>query len=131
MQIPLSHFEKLVHDTIAAVPEEFRASISNVTFIIEDEVRRGNSGEIEIKRGETLLGLYQGIPKTSWGAGDAEIPSDKISIFKQSIESLAHDMATLKDLVRDVVWHEIGHCLGYGEEDLRIMEEEHHKKNHS
>ncbi len=131
MQIPLSHFEKLVHDTLAAVPEEFRASIANVAFVIEEIPRPGSTGEVEIKRGEVLLGLYQGVPKTTWGVDDMEAPPDKISIFKQSIENLAHDMETLKDLVRDVVWHEIGHCLGYGEEELRLMEEEHHRKNHS
>ncbi len=131
MQIPLSHFEKMVHDTISAVPEEFRASIANVSFVIEEMARPGGTGEVEIKRGEVLLGLYQGVPKTAWGVGDTSTPPDKISIFKQSIEDLAHDITGLKDLVRDVVWHEIGHCLGYGEEELRLMEEEHHRKNHT
>lgn len=128
MQIPLSHFEKLVHDTIAAVPEEFRAAIRNVAFVIEEVPRKATIGETEIARGEILLGLYQGVMKTTWGVSDMQAPPDKITIFKGSIESLAHDEAALKELVRDVVWHEIGHCLGYGEEELREMEEEHHRK---
>lgn len=128
MQLPLSHFEKLVQETIAAVPEEFQAAISGVAFVIEEFARAGESGEVEIKRGEVLLGLYQGVPKTVWGATERQAPPDKISIFKQPIESLTHDMSGLKELVRDVVWHEIGHCLGYDEESLRAMEEEHHKR---
>lgn len=131
MQITLAHFEKLVHDTIAAVPEEFQAAIRNVAFVIEDMPRRANTGEIEITRGEVLLGLYQGIPRTAWGSGEIQAPPDKISIFKSSIESLSRDGVELKELVRDVVWHEIGHCLGYDEEELREMEEEHHKKQRS
>ncbi len=129
MQIPLAHFEKLVRDTIAAIPEEFQAAIRNVSFVIEEFPRQSTIGETEIRRGEVLLGLYQGVPRTAWGAGEIQAPPDKISIFQQSIESLSHDGRELKELVRDVVWHEVGHCLGYGEEDLRVMEEEHHKKN--
>ena len=70
-----------------------------------------------------LLGLYEGIPKTKRGAGYFGVLPDKITIFQQPIEELAgHDEKKLKKLIYEVVWHEVGHHLGFDEKEIRALE---------
>lgn len=115
-------FGQFVDCAIATLPKRLRDAIGNVAIVVEALPRPGIGNEIEIKRGNILLGLYQGIPQNVWGRDSSGLPPDKITIFKNTIESLAHDEAGLKELVRDVVWHEIGHHFGFDERALRQIE---------
>ncbi len=70
-----------------------------------------------------LLGLYQGIPKTTWGrsAVSGRLP-DKITIFKKNIEKSAKTKEKIEELIKIVVWHEIAHHFGFEEEGVRKLE---------
>ncbi|MEK9133170.1 MAG: metallopeptidase family protein [Patescibacteria group bacterium] len=117
-------FEKLVDEAIETFPKKLREAMGNVVIVIEDLPRPGRTGEVEIHRGTILLGLYQGVPQNVWGRDRASgIPPDKITIFQASIESFAHTEAELRDLVKDVVWHEIGHHFGFNEKEIHEIEE--------
>lgn len=121
--IPREKFEKLVDEAIASFPKRLRSAIGNVAFVVEDLPRAGRAGEVEIHRGGILLGLYQGVPKNVWGRDSVSgLPPDKITIFQSNIELVAKSEAELRELVRDVVWHEIGHHFGFNEEEIRKIE---------
>jgi predicted Zn-dependent protease with MMP-like domain len=49
---------------------------------------------------------------------------DKIIIFKKPIEVRCRNKVEIKESVRRVVIHEIGHYFGLGEADLRKIERE-------
>lgn len=117
-----SRFEKLVSSALSSFPKRLRDAISNVTIVIENSPRKKHSNEIEIGSKGLLLGLYEGVPQTTWGRTQSGVLPDKITIFKQSIESIATDDSSLKKLVRDVVWHEIGHHFGFTDDELRRIE---------
>lgn len=119
----VSQFKKLVSSALFSFPKKLRDAISNVAIVIEDFPRKKSVNEIEIGSKGLLLGLYEGIPQTAWGKTQSGVLPDKITIFKQSIESLAIDDNSLKELVRDVVWHEIGHHFGFTDKKLRQIEE--------
>ena len=64
--------------------------MDNVAFIVEREARSKKAKGVGIKINETLLGLYEGVPKTKRGAGYFGVLPDKITIFQQPLEELAN-----------------------------------------
>ena len=118
----IMQFENLVSSAFSSLPKRLRDAISNVAIVIENSPRKKHANEIEIGSKGLLLGLYEGVPQTQWGRTQSGILPDKITIFQQPIESLVADDDSLKELVRDVVWHEIGHHFGFTDKDLRRIE---------
>ena len=116
-------FERLVEEAVAALPQQARKEMKNVAIIIEQRPRRRKSREVGIKLHETLLGLYEGIPLTRRDSGYSGVLPDKITIFQEPIEELGgENPEKLADLVREVVWHEIGHHFGLSDPELRALE---------
>ncbi len=116
-------FEKLVEKSISSLPEKIQKMMENVAICIEDNdfgIKKGKGG---VKISGNLLGLYQGIPKTTWGRGivSGSLP-DKITIFKENIEKTAKTNEEIEELVKIVVWHEIAHHFGFGEKETRRLE---------
>lgn len=112
-------FEEIVVDTIERLPKEIRKRIENVEIVIEDYP----SSYISQRMGEGLkiLGLYQGIPLPKRGPWYGNVLPDRIIIYKKIIEELFSDKESLKETIRRVVLHEIGHYFGLSEEKLRKL----------
>lgn len=116
-------FEQLISEAISALPEHGRKAMDNVAFVVEKEARHKKAKETGIKVNEVLLGLYEGVPKIKRGANYFGVLPDKITIFQQPIEELAgHDEKKLKRLIYEVIWHEVGHHLGFDEKEIRALE---------
>jgi len=115
-------FEKLVKKAILELPEHVRQKMDNVDIVIEKKASVEQLGEIGLRSVDSLLGLYQGVPKTAWGRGFGNILPDKISIFQQPIEKLAKSDKEIVDLVKNTVWHEIAHHFGFSEKGVRKLE---------
>ena len=112
----LERFELLVGRAIDALPEAVRARLGSVAIVIEDEPTPRQLAEVGAGG---LFGLYQGVPRTAWGADGAAF-SSKITIFRGPIERAHRDPAALEAAIEDVVRHEVAHHLGIS--DQRIGE---------
>lgn len=116
-------FEKLVADALKSFPDHIKKKINNVVFLVEDEIRSRKSKERNIILNQTLLGLYEGVPRTKRGEGYFNVLPDKITIFQKPIENIcAGDEEKIKELVYEVVWHEVGHHFGFSEAGIRQLE---------
>ncbi len=110
-------FEKLVEESLLILPENIRKKIDNVAIVIEKRPSQ-----------KSLIGLYEGIPKTTWGKGFGMQLPDKITIFQEPIEKLARSKEELKEIVKNTVWHEIAHYFGFNEKKVRDLEAKWQKK---
>lgn len=118
MRYSSSDFERLVSQALDTLPEWVQEYMNNVVIIVEPWPNASQLQAAEIPPGNTLLGLYQGIPLTRRGRGYQLIPPDRISLFQGPLESIAADELALKQLIRRTVIHEIAHHFGFSEAKL-------------
>ena len=139
-------FEQLVSEGIDAIPERFLKQLKNVAIVIADEPTKEQLRQNGVPRGKTLLGLYEGIPLVERGDiyGVGAVLPDRITVFKiPTLEAAAkssrhdetiarsaaggfrgEDEQKIREIVKDTVWHEIGHYFGWGDDELYEREDE-------
>ena len=118
--IPRPRFLRLVRRALAGLPPPFRERLSNVDIVVKrrpglDDLREGG-----LDPGETLYGLYSGVPLTERSNYGFVLP-DKITIFQQPLEQDFPDETELMEEVRKTVLHEIAHHFGISDEALTEM----------
>lgn len=115
-------FEKLVEVAVISLPRHIREEMDNVAIVVEERPSLYELEKSGTRIGNSLLGLYQGVPKTAWGRGFGGNLPDKITIFQEPIESLASTPQEIAELIKIVVWHEIAHHFGFSEKKVRVLE---------
>ncbi len=113
-------FEKLVAEAIDELPEQFQEKIENVDIVVETKPSHEILKQQGIKPPGTLLGLYQGVPLEKRGLSYANVLPDRITIYQEPIEILCGNENEIKEKVREVFMHELGHHFGKSEEDLSL-----------
>jgi predicted Zn-dependent protease with MMP-like domain len=104
------------------LPSEFRDKLENIEVVIEGLPSQSQLAEVGLRRGEALLGLYQGVPHTMRDKRYGLVPPDKITIFQKPIEARCRYDAEITEEVKRVVLHEIAHHFGIGDTRLRQIE---------
>jgi predicted Zn-dependent protease with MMP-like domain len=112
-------FEQLVAEALDSLPEEIQAWLDNVAIVVAERPTREHLRQVGLSRGQTLFGLYVGVPKVRRGFTYGEIVPDKILIFQRPIERYCRTPDQIRRCVRQTVLHEIGHHFGMDEDQLR------------
>jgi len=113
-------FEDLVDVALAAIPAPFVDALDEVAIVIADEPTDDQRRENDVGPDETLYGLYEGVPRTEWGADWGALPN-KISLFRFPLEADFPDPEDLEDEVRITVIHELAHHLGIDDDRLHEL----------
>src|SRR5207248_408393 len=108
-----------------AIPPKFQARIKNVGFLVEDEPSPSLRAAQGLRNTETLLGLYRGVPAiargNAYGVG-ATLP-DSIVLYRIPIEAVAaHESRSIREVIRETIWHEVAHYFGLNEREVRRRE---------
>ncbi|HEX7737358.1 MAG TPA: metallopeptidase family protein [Ktedonobacteraceae bacterium] len=116
----LTPFEELVQEALAEIPDEFHEKMENVTVHVEYEPNAETLARTGVHEGHTLLGLYEGVPLTSYGRHYAPYP-EIITIYQRAIEDYCrHNPTRIREQVRSTVLHEVAHHFGMGHEEMPI-----------
>jgi predicted Zn-dependent protease with MMP-like domain len=121
-------FETLVNAGIKAIPAEFLKKLDNVTIVVEQDPNSTQMQKSRVRSGWTLFGLYEGVPQAKRGEQYHGVLPDRITIFKNPIESHANSIEEVKEIVKNTVWHEIAHHFGMDEKSVRLAEERRRNK---
>lgn len=108
--------EAIVIEALERLPEAYRDRLGSVAIVVEDEPTPAQLASVGARG---LYGLYQGVPRTVYGADQAAFPS-KITIFRGPLARANPDPQRLADAVVDTVHHEIAHHFGIS--DTRLHE---------
>lgn len=117
----VARFERLVDGALARIPMPFAAALDEVAVVIEDEpsdaqlIENGLDPEYD-----SLYGLYEGVPRTEWGADWAPVPN-KITLFRLPLEEDFPHPDDLAEEVRITVIHELAHHLGIDDDRLEEL----------
>ncbi|MCJ7786697.1 metallopeptidase family protein [Patescibacteria group bacterium] len=116
-------FEKLVSKALLILPKKIRQKMENVAICIEKRPSEEQLRKTGLRHSGLLLGLYEGSPQTFWGKGFGGNLPDKITIFQESIENFATRPEEIKELIKNVVWHEVAHHFGFSERGVKLLEQ--------
>jgi predicted Zn-dependent protease with MMP-like domain len=115
-----AQFSSLVEQAISEVPEEFASALEEVPVEIRDRPTDEQRKSVSLRRGNLLLGLYQGAPLTRRSYEAPTMPA-VIYIFQEELEAASGTEQELRERVRKTVLHEIGHHFGLDEDDLKRL----------
>jgi predicted Zn-dependent protease with MMP-like domain len=110
-------FERLVDRALAGIPSPFRDVLGEVAIVVEDEATDEQLDDYDIPLDQDLYGLYEGVPRTEWGADWAMVPN-RITLFRLPLEEDFPDPTALEAEVRRTVVHELAHHLGIDDDRL-------------
>ena len=115
-------FDGIVLDALESLAPEFyeRLQSENVDIVVEPEPSGTKLNELGLRADEALFGLSEGVSLADGGSHASTLPS-KITIFQRPIEEAVDNRDDLDEEVLRTVWHEVGHFLGFDEDEVADM----------
>jgi predicted Zn-dependent protease with MMP-like domain len=119
----MDSFAAEVETAIGELPAEFRAAVENVAVLLEDYADEVTQREMALAHPLDLLGLYRGLPLPERGGTYAGAQPDEVHLYREAIVDYAdyHGLA-VTDCIRNTLIHELGHYLGYDDDQLERIE---------
>ncbi len=102
---------------LVGIPSPFRDALAEVAIVIDDEPTAQQRRDNDLPDGESLYGLYEGVPRTEYGADWSAAPN-RITLFRLPLEEDFADPLELAEEVRITVIHELAHHLGIDDDRL-------------
>jgi predicted Zn-dependent protease with MMP-like domain len=111
-------FDQAIERTIATLPDAYVERLGSVAIVVEDEPTPSQLASVGARG---LYGLYQGVPRTRWGADNAAVPS-KITLFRGPLVRSSRSMSSLAKAVEATLLHEIAHHFGISDDRIHELQ---------
>ncbi len=113
----------MAESALATIPQTLRRHVSNLVIRVEDFPDEAVERDMELETPFDLLGLYQGVAMTERGVNDSGEQPDMIFLYRRPLlDYWCESGEALRDIVRHVLIHEIGHHFGFSDEDMERIE---------
>lgn len=118
-RVSVEIFSNMMEEELHKIPEPFKEKIENLVFMAEDYPTEIDLGKVGLKDKYSLLGIYSGVPYTFRSTYYMNTTPDRIILFQKNIERYCNNELQLREKIREVLIHEIGHYFGMSEEEIR------------
>jgi len=106
-------FEQLVEEALSSLPRRFRRLFDNLSIMVQDWHPDSPN----------ILGLYHGVPFQHRGPYYGNVAPDVITLYQGAIQRICSSEPQIKQKIREVLIHEVGHYFGFSEDQLREIED--------
>lgn len=122
MEVSEQVFSGIVSKAIDSIPEKYAKHIQNVAFIVEDIPSAEQREKLHLHNGQTLFGLYEGVPIPARASNYNLVLPDKITLFRLPLGQHSSSEEELEKLVQNTVWHEVAHYFGLDHDAIFRLE---------
>lgn len=121
----LAGLERMARRVFASLPVQFREACGNVVFAVAEVAPPEVLDDLGIEHELDLLGLFEGVGRTHMGESHTGDMPNRIWLYRQAIlDYWDSHTDPLERIVAHVLIHEIGHHMGFDDDDLYRIEDE-------
>jgi predicted Zn-dependent protease with MMP-like domain len=120
----LEDFDALAREAFDALPQNFRSLCGDLLIHVAEFADDEVLDDMEIEDPFELTGLFEGVDIASRSLDDLPSGPNHVHLYRQPIlaEWIDNGEATLGELIRHVLVHEIGHHFGLSDDDIDRIE---------
>lgn len=120
VRLSRAEFDREVRKAARKLPRQFRQCLDRVPVVVQDVPDASLAeGEDRDAVAPDILGLFDGVPLPETSQFDMpQTRPNTIYLFQRNLERTAKDRDDLIDQIRITLYHELGHYLGFEEEDM-------------
>jgi predicted Zn-dependent protease with MMP-like domain len=120
----LGDIETLAARALETIPGELKAKLGPLVIRVEEFPDEETEAAMELESPFDILGLYRGVALPHKSLTDPRAQIDMVFLYRRPIlDYWCESDEDLAAVVRHVLIHEIGHHLGFSDEDMERIEE--------
>ena len=120
----LADIEALGKQALDTIPDDFKRHLGPLVIRVEEFPDEETEEAMELESPFDILGLYRGVALPHQSVTVSRTQIDMVFLYRRPIlDYWCESGDDLAAVVRHVLIHEIGHHLGFSDEDMERIEE--------
>jgi len=118
LRVDPAEFQKITESSLEALPPAFREALDNVAILVRPFPDAELLAEDDPPLDPESLGLFTGAGRGATRDGSPGDLPNVIMLFQRNLERMSRTKEELEQEIAITLYHEIGHYLGFDEEDM-------------